>query len=42
MEEFRDPKEVGTGMEVLPEVGFSETGLEVSFIMLGSLVVLAA
>lgn len=31
MEEFLAPKEVNTGMEVLEAVGFSETGLEVSF-----------
>lgn len=42
MEEFRDPKEVRTGMEVLPEVGFSETGLEVSFPVPESLADLAA
>lgn len=42
MDEFLAPKEVNTGMDVLPEVVFSETGLEFSFSPLASLDDLAA
>lgn len=42
MDEFLAPKEVNTGIDVLPGVDFSETGLEVSLGPLASLDDLAA
>lgn len=37
MEEFLAPKEVNTGMDVLPDAGFSETAGEVSLASLDGL-----
>lgn len=42
MDEFLVPKEVSTGMDVLPGEDFSEPGLEVSFTPLASLADLVA